>query len=232
MRERHFDASIYRLGYRRQFRPDEPSNPFHRLYEAKRAAVLDYFAGVESRRILDAGGGYGRLAGPLAERHDVTLCDISSEMLDEARGRWPGLKLVEADATRLPFEGGAFDAVLALDLLTHLPSLEAGVKELARVARPGGDVVFDTSNASPWWVPAYPRYVGWRPWRLLRTMAGGGVLPEWRETVRHDRQADVQKAVVGTGLTLERLQPFGPLWTAKWHLWWTTKRDVAPSQVP
>lgn len=76
------------------------------------------------------------------------------------------------------------------------------------------------------------RYVGWRPWRLVRTMAGGGVLPEWRETVRHHRQADVRKAAVGAGLTLERLQPFGLPWTAKLHLWWTTKRDVAPTEGP
>lgn len=224
MRERRFDSSIYRLGYRRYFRPDERTNPFQALYAAKRAAVLDYFAGLEPRRILDVGGGYGRLAGPLAERHEVTLCDISREMLDEAGARWSGLTLVEADATQLPFDDGAFDAVLALDLLTHLPSLEAGVRELARVARPGADVVFDTSNASPWWVPAYPSYVGWRPWRLARTMAGGGVLPEWRDTVRHDRESDVRRAIAPAGLTLERLQGFGPPWTAKWQLWWATRR--------
>ncbi len=164
--------------------------------------MLDHFAAGPPRRIADVGGGYGRLAGPLSARHDVTLVDVSPEMLEEARRRWPGLSLLEADARSLPFADGELDAVLALDLTPHLPDLEAGLRELARVVRPGGEVVVDTSNRSPWWVPAYPRYVDWRPKRLLLTMRSGGVLPEWRKLVRHHEPAEMRRALEAAGLRL------------------------------
>ena len=221
--ERGFDSGIYLRGYRRYFKPDDRRDPFHALYEAKRRAILGPLERADRLRILDVGGGYGRLAGPLAERHDVTLCDISPEMLAEAGSRWPGLTLVQADARSLPFADGEFDVVLAVDLLVHLPELEPGVREFARVARSGGRVVFDTTNASPWWVLAYPAYVNWRPRRLLVTMLAGGVLPEWRKTVRHHRGHDVERAIERAGLRLERLERFGPPLVPKWHLWRTAK---------
>lgn len=219
-----FDRSLYRQGYRSYFKADEPDDPFHALYEAKRRAVLAGFDGGERLRILDAGGGYGRLAAPLARRHEVTLCDISPEMLAEARRRCPpGVRLVEADARSLPFADGEFDAVLALDLVPHLQDVAAGVRELARVVHPGGRLIFDTTNALPFWVLAYPRYVGWRPRRLLRTLLAGGVLPEWRRLVRHHRSGEVREAIAGAGLRLERVETFGPPLVPKWHLWWTTR---------
>lgn len=219
-----FDEGIYARGYRRYFHPDDRRDPFHRLYEAKRTSVLAGLARPPRRRLLDVGGGYGRLAGPLAAQHDVTLVDISPEMLAEARGRWPRLTVVQADARELPFADDEFDALLALDLLPHLPDAAAGLLELARVVRPEGMLVFDTTNDSPWWVPAYPAYVNWRPRRLLRTMLAGGVLPEWRLIVRHHAPGEVEPAIDGAGLRLERREAFGPPWSAKWHLWWTVKR--------
>jgi glycogen(starch) synthase len=223
-REGAIDASIYKRDYRRHFRPEERSGPFHRIYERKRDAVLEFFAGFGSMRLLDVGCGPGRLTAPLAARHRMTGCDISPAMLEEARRRCPeGVRLVEADARRLPFADGEFDGLLALDLLAHLPDLDAGVAELARVVRPGGPLVFDTSNAVPWWVLAYPSYVAWRPKRLLLTLLSAGVLPEWRSVVRHHRAAQVRRAISGAGLELHRMQRFGPPWTPKWHLWYATK---------
>jgi glycogen(starch) synthase len=222
-RQGRLDRSIYLRGYRRHFRPDESRNPFRALYDKKRTAVVERFSVQPRMRLLDVGGGYGRLAEPLARYHDVTLCDISPEMIEEARRRCPPtINLVLADASRLPFGDGEFDAVLALDLLPHLPDLEAGITELARVARPGSTVVFDTTNAVPWWVLGYPSYVGWRPKRLVRTMLGQGVLPEWKRLVTHHTAADVRQALASSGLQLERLDVFGPRWCPKWHLWWTT----------
>lgn len=212
-----------RKSYRRYFRAEDPADPFHDLYERKRRAVLDGIAG-SGMRVLDVGGGYGRLAAPLAERHEVTLVDVSPEMLAEARERCPPeVELVEADARRLPFPDESFDVVLALDLLPHLPDLGQGLSELARVARPGAQVVVDTTNSVPLWVFAYPTYVEWRPKRLALTLRAGGVLPEWRGLVRHHRAGDVQRALGESGLRLERRDSFGPAWSAKWHLWWTRR---------
>jgi glycogen(starch) synthase len=218
------DSNIYRRGYRRYFRADDPRDPFHELYERKRRAVLNGLSDCPRLEVLDVGGGYGRLAAPLAERHEVTLADVSPEMLAEARGRCPPeVELVEADARELPFPNESFDVVLALDLLAHLPDLGEGLRELARVARPGAQVVFDTTNALPLWVLSYPRYVEWQPKRLLLTLLAGGVLPEWRGLVRHHRTPEVRRAIGETGLHLERHERFGPPWAAKWHLWWTRR---------
>jgi glycogen(starch) synthase len=174
--------------------------------------------------VLDVGGGYGRFASALATDHAVTLVDVSPEMLEQARQRCPpSVELVEADARELPFADASFDIVLALDLLPHLPDLESGIAELARVARAGGSVVFDTTNAVPLWVLGHPSYVGRRPKRLLLTLLAGGVLPEWRRLVRHHRQGEVRRAITATGLRLERLETFGPRLTPKWHLWWTRR---------
>jgi ubiquinone/menaquinone biosynthesis C-methylase UbiE len=213
-----------RKRYRRYFRAEDPRDPFHDLYERKRRTVLAGISDSPRLRVLDVGGGYGRLAAPLAERHEVTLVDVSREMLAEARERCPPeVELVQADARELPFEDGSFDVVLALDLLPHLPDLGEGLRELARVARPGAQVVFDTTNAVPLWVLAYPRYVEWRPKRLLLTLLAGGVLPEWRGLVRHHRASEVRRALGDAALRLERHESFGPPWAAKWHLWWTSR---------
>jgi glycogen(starch) synthase len=222
-----FTSGIYEAGYRRFFRPEDRSGPFHDLYERKRRAVLRHFEAQPSMAILDVGCGPGRLTAPLAARHLMTGCDISEQMLEEARSRCPdGVLLVRADARDLPFDDGEFDGLVALDLLPHLPDVDAGLQELARVVRPGGPLVFDTSNALPWWVLAYPSYVSRSPRRLLTVLRHGGVLPEWSATVTHHRSGAVRSAIARAGLRVERLERLGPVWTAKWHLWFTEKRPV------
>ena len=219
-----FDHSIYTRGYRRHFRPEQRGGPFERIYEQKRRAVLELMDVPERLRLVDVGAGPGRLTAPLARRHEVTACDISAEMLEEARRRSPpGVEFVQADARALPFEDGEFDALVALDLLAHLPDLEAGLIELSRVVRGGGELVFDTSNATPWWVLAYPSYVNWRPSRLARTLLAGGILPEWRALVRHHHAGEARRAIAAAGLELRRKRSFGPWWCPKWHLWEATK---------
>jgi glycogen synthase len=219
-----FDRRIYERGYRRYFRPDDPLDPFHELYEQKRRAVLDAIPDAPRLRVLDVGGGYGRLAGPLSKHHDVVLCDVSPDMIEEALRRWPSLEAVRTDARSLPFDDESFDLVIAIDLVAHLPSLQEGINGLARVARRGGRVILDTTNRSPWWPLAYPRYVGFRPLRLIRTMLAGGVLPEWQTLVRHDRPAEARAAIEAASLVLEDVRPFGPSWSPKWHLWLATKQ--------
>lgn len=211
--------TIYRDGYRRHFRPDE-KGPFRAIYQAKLESVLAPLLREDPLRILDVGGGYGRLSGPLASRHQVTLVDLSPEMLREARSGWGrSVALVEGDARRLPFPEDSFDVVIALDLLVHLPDVAEGLRELTRVVKVGGRLMADTTNCSPWWVPAYPAYVSWRPRRLVRTMRSGGVLPEWTAVVRHQRASEVNQLMGDVGLEVRGMATFGPPWCAKWHLW-------------
>jgi SAM-dependent methyltransferase len=68
--------------------------------------------------------------------------DLSEGMVREADGA------AVASARALPFPDGRFDMVLAAHMLYHLPELDAGVAELARVAAPGGVVLVVTNGES------------------------------------------------------------------------------------
>jgi demethylmenaquinone methyltransferase/2-methoxy-6-polyprenyl-1,4-benzoquinol methylase len=92
-------------------------------------------------RVLDACCGTGDLA--LAGRDAggrVVGVDFSEEMLKRARAKAAELEWVQADATSLPFEDAQFDVVTVGFGIRNLPDLEAGVRELARVTKPGGRV--------------------------------------------------------------------------------------------
>jgi ubiquinone/menaquinone biosynthesis C-methylase UbiE len=56
-------------------------------------------------------------------------------------GRAAHATLVLADARRLPLADDSADAVFAAGLVSHLPDTGAGLRELARITRPGGLLV-------------------------------------------------------------------------------------------
>lgn len=95
-------------------------------------------------RALDAGCGTARavplLRAAVGSGGTVVGADLTPQMLREAMalGRRAHGALIEADCVRLPLASGAFDAVLASGLVHHLPDPAAGLRELARVTRPGG----------------------------------------------------------------------------------------------
>ncbi|MBV9794506.1 MAG: methyltransferase domain-containing protein [Actinobacteria bacterium] len=97
--------------------------------------------------VLDIGAGTGRALPPLRQAvgpdGTVIAIDLTPEMLRHARtvGRAGYAALVVADARRLPFAAAAADAVFAAGLINHLPDPEAGLRQLARVTRPGGQLV-------------------------------------------------------------------------------------------
>lgn len=56
---------------------------------------------------------------------------------------------VVGDATTLPFRDGAFDKVIAAEVLEHIPADEVSMAELARVLRPGGWLVVTVPRFGP-----------------------------------------------------------------------------------
>jgi SAM-dependent methyltransferase len=94
--------------------------------------------------VLDAGCGTGRALVPLREAvgpaGQVIGLDLTDEMVAEAvrLGRRAIGVLVLGDGHRLPVRNGALDAVFAAGFLPHLSDPAAGLRELARVVRPGG----------------------------------------------------------------------------------------------
>jgi SAM-dependent methyltransferase len=108
--------------------------------------------------ILDAGAGVGRFTRPLTRRGGdrVVACDLFPGMAgairDAARAESLPVEVAVADIERLPFTDGAFGLVLANHVLYHLPDLDRGVRELARVTAAGGLCVA-TTNADDIAVP-------------------------------------------------------------------------------
>jgi demethylmenaquinone methyltransferase / 2-methoxy-6-polyprenyl-1,4-benzoquinol methylase len=101
------------------------------------------------QRVLDVATGTGLVAFELARRSGCTVVgvDQSEEMLAGARSRLarqPALaervELVRAEAERLPFRDGLFDALTFTYLLRYVDDRHATMRELARVVRPGGRI--------------------------------------------------------------------------------------------
>jgi SAM-dependent methyltransferase len=115
----------------------------------ERRAVLEALAPVEGRRVLEVASGTGRFAVELAERGaDVVALDVSAAMLAEGRRRArragvaDAVSFLRADAARLPFGDGEFDAVVAVRFF-HLADTPARfLAEMARVSTER--VFFDT----------------------------------------------------------------------------------------
>jgi SAM-dependent methyltransferase len=70
----------------------------------------------------------------------VTGVDVSAAQLEHARAR--GVEVVEADAAELPFEDASFDAAVSMFTHTDVRDFGAVMREVARVVRPRGTVVY------------------------------------------------------------------------------------------
>jgi demethylmenaquinone methyltransferase / 2-methoxy-6-polyprenyl-1,4-benzoquinol methylase len=90
-------------------------------------------------RVLDACCGTGDLAlADLKAGGRVTGIDFSERMLERARAKSSEVEWVQGDALALPFADGSFDGATVGFGARNLDDLEAGLRELRRVLRPGG----------------------------------------------------------------------------------------------
>lgn len=93
-------------------------------------------------RILDVGGGGGMVEAK-ARLPDTVLVDPQPAMLARTRDKGLGLRPVLGDGARLPFRDEAFDRVLVVDALHHIPEPEAALAEAARVLADGGRLIVE-----------------------------------------------------------------------------------------
>ena len=139
--------------------------------------------------VLDVACGTGAVALELARQKGCSVVgvDQSPEMLAEARRRLAlapetsRVRLVEASAQELPFEAASFEGLTAAYLLRYLDDLPAGLRELARVLRPGATVALLDFGVPP---SPLPR-LAWDVWvDFGLPLAGRAISPGWHEVGR------------------------------------------------
>ncbi|MGB7447710.1 MAG: class I SAM-dependent methyltransferase [Ornithinimicrobium sp.] len=140
--------------------------------------------------VLDVACGTGVLAraalGLVGPRGSVTGLDIGSGMLTVAESIEPGVRWVEGEAGRLPFEGDEFDAVVSQFGLMFFPDPVLGIREMLRCTKPDGRVVvvvwdaLERSQAYPIAVELVDRRAGSAAGEALRAPFAMGDIDELR----------------------------------------------------
>ncbi len=162
--------------------------------------------------VLDAGCGTGlTIRQYYRPGMRVVALDLSLESLRYLRAVCPGVTIypVRADLTALPFPPEVFDRVLCANALQQFPEAAARrqvVRELARVAGPGGAVVVTVQNLS---IPK--KRAGWRKENKARGPSGAVQYNYRYETAEF-------RDLLATELKVERVRGAGlPLWY-RWKL--------------
>ena len=152
--------------------------------------------------VLEVGVGTGLSLGDYSKHLQITGIDLSPEMLEKAREKVATENLTnvrglhEMDAGDLQFPDGSFDTVVAMYVMTVVPEPEKVMRELCRVAKPGGEVML---------VNHFSQEEGMRGW-VERRMAPFAELLGWRPVF------DVSRVMVCNELKLverQSLNPFG-----------------------
>ena len=119
---------------------------FGKVFERGRKASIEAAERVGGR-ILEVGVGTGINATLYPQDCIVTGIDLSSSMLEKARERVArkdisNMRLLEMDAADLRFDDGAFDIVYAPYLISVVPDPITVAREMRRVCRLGGRIIF------------------------------------------------------------------------------------------
>jgi SAM-dependent methyltransferase len=148
---------------------------------------------------------------PRLPLEDTQFVDISEPALAKLHER--GASVVLSQVTSLPFAGGAFDLVCALDIVEHVDDDDGALSEISRVAKPGAVLLLSVPLHPERWT-AFDDFVGHRrryePERLAEK------LTEHRLTVE-------RSAVFGMQPRSSKLLDMGMWWLTHQReraLWW------------
>jgi phosphatidylethanolamine/phosphatidyl-N-methylethanolamine N-methyltransferase len=155
-----------------------------------------------SGRVLEVGVGTGLALPDYGKHLDIVGIDLAPEMLDKARERVRTEKLsnisglYEMDASNLRFPDNSFDTTVAMYVITVVPDPQKVMLELARVTKPGGEVML---------VNHFSQDEGVRGW-VERQMAPFADLVGWHSVF------DVSRVMICPDLKLmdrKALRPWG-----------------------
>jgi len=135
--------------------PTSEFRPLHEINPLRLAHIERLVGGIAGKRVVDVGCGGGILAEAMAAKGaEVLGIDLADKPLKVAAlhklesGANVEYRLVAAEqlAEEMP---GAFDVVTCMEMVEHVPDPASTVAACARLAKPGGWVVFSTINRNP-----------------------------------------------------------------------------------
>jgi ubiquinone/menaquinone biosynthesis C-methylase UbiE len=108
---------------------------------------LDLIAKREGENVLELGCSSGFLTKYLGK---MTAIDTSTDMLALAHAKNPDSKCVPGDMFDIPFKAKTFDKVVTMRVWNHLDEtdLRKALKEVKRVLKPQGELIFDSEEKS------------------------------------------------------------------------------------
>jgi SAM-dependent methyltransferase len=133
-------------------------------------------------RLLDLGCGFGRHAYQAARLGaEVVAFDFGADEVRQVQDTFGAMMVAgeidqdkarvgatRGDALRLPFGDGAFDRVIASEVLEHIPDDQTAMAELTRVLRPGGTMAVTVPRCGP-------EFVNWALSDEYHNVPGGHV---------------------------------------------------------
>jgi len=156
------ELASFRAGAQEWWNPEGSFKPLHALQPVRIRYIRDHLVshfGREGRSltplkglaIADIGCGGGLLCEPLARLGaTVTGVDPVADSIETARRHAEGqglvIRYVAGTAEDLAAAGEAFDAVIAMEVVEHVPDLGAFLKACADILKPGGLLLLSTIN--------------------------------------------------------------------------------------
>ena len=161
-------------------------------YSTQLAAEFADFAGVRApQRALDVGAGTGALTEEIVKRlgeESVAAAEPSPDYSATLHTRFPRADVRQAPAEELPWGDDSFDSSLAQLVVIFLNDAPLAVRELARVARPGGVVA-----TCMWEVEGVEMM---KPLNEIRKR----LMPGWSQTTEYRDQASLRSLFHEAGL--------------------------------
>lgn len=156
--------------------------------------------------LLDAG--CGRTAPVLRKFKDVAGKLIGVDLVDP-RDVEPGIDYFQADLASIPIESSSVDLVISRSVFEHLTNPDAVYKEISRVLKPGGRLIFLTANAWDYGTMIAKAVPNKYHSKIVRMVEGRPEEDTFPTAYKTNSRRDVARLAANNGFVLDRLQYLG-----------------------